>query len=338
MLPEDDGVLRVLVLHDMEGLAGQEDWKTFLHGYPQYEEGQQMLAADMNAVIEGLFRGGADEIHVVDGHGSTNPEPDYRDDLMDPRVDRVLRDEPFDPYIDLALDEQYDAVAVVGMHARFGSGGFAAHTFTLGTEMYVNGQPVTETEIIGLSFGRVGVPVIFASGDQVLGQNLETMPWIEYVTTKNSTGPATTAALPVDSVRAELTEKARRAVENLDEMQYMAFTPGTVYAGMHYPGSLSGLEGIPGIEWEDGKVVWRGEDFGTLYDAVVETYGANNYLNAHLSSMAASDPGFTPMEDLFTPLVEQWFEAEAELAEGSPEEDSSTGAQVTEKKQYHGSN
>lgn len=116
--PSDDGLVRVLVLHDMEGLSGQEEWESFIHGRYQYNEGQELLAADINAVVDGLFDAGADEVHVVDGHGSTNPEPDYREDLMDPRVTRVVRDEWFDPYSDLVLDGGYDAVAVVGMHAR----------------------------------------------------------------------------------------------------------------------------------------------------------------------------------------------------------------------------
>src|SRR5678809_1192565 len=51
--------VRVLVYHDMEGLAGQDDWKTYLFSHPEkYPEGQQMLVADLNAVIDGLFAGG----------------------------------------------------------------------------------------------------------------------------------------------------------------------------------------------------------------------------------------------------------------------------------------
>jgi type II secretion system protein J len=45
--------IRVLVYHDMEGLAGQDDWRTFLFSHPEkYPEGQKMLAADLNAVID----------------------------------------------------------------------------------------------------------------------------------------------------------------------------------------------------------------------------------------------------------------------------------------------
>src|SRR5205085_484738 len=68
--------LRVLVLHDMEGLAGEDDWREFIASYPDlYARGRQLLTDDVNAVIAGLVAGGATSIEVVDGHGSGNPDP-----------------------------------------------------------------------------------------------------------------------------------------------------------------------------------------------------------------------------------------------------------------------
>ena len=165
----------MLVLHDMEGLSGEDDPDQFRFGKPAYPRGQELLVGDVNAVIEGLFAGGATEVQVVDGHGSGNPEPDVRTDLLDPRATQVFRDQAFDAYFDLPETAQFDAVAVVGMHAKTGSRGFASHTFTLGIELQVNGQSITETELVALSWGRFGTPVIFASGDDRLAADLETM-------------------------------------------------------------------------------------------------------------------------------------------------------------------
>src|SRR2546423_7770597 len=68
--------VRILVYHDMEGLAGQDDWRTFLFSHPErYPEGQKMLAADLNAVIDGLFARGATQVDVAAAHGSGNPPP-----------------------------------------------------------------------------------------------------------------------------------------------------------------------------------------------------------------------------------------------------------------------
>ena len=46
--PAPHAAVRVLVYHDMEGLAGRDDWKTYLFSHPEkYPEGQKMLAADL---------------------------------------------------------------------------------------------------------------------------------------------------------------------------------------------------------------------------------------------------------------------------------------------------
>ena len=74
---------------------------------------------------------------------------------------------------------------------------------------------ITETELVGLSWGRVGTPVIFGSGDDRLARDLATMPWIEFVTVKTAVGADSAAPRPLEEARAELTAKARRAVEKL---------------------------------------------------------------------------------------------------------------------------
>jgi CubicO group peptidase (beta-lactamase class C family)/D-aminopeptidase/pimeloyl-ACP methyl ester carboxylesterase len=250
------GVLRVLVYYDMEGLSGQDDWRTSLFRYPeQYRRGQELLAADVNAVIDGLVAGGADEVHVVDGHSSGNPEPDLRPELLNPRAHHLLRDEPFDAYTHLVEAGVYDAVVAVGMHAKSGSRGFISHTGVPGTQLLLEGRSITETELLAFSWGRVGVPVIFASGDDVLREDLSTMPWLEYVTVKEAVSADSARLRPVEEVRADLRTGAKRAVESLSRMRVMRPEP-PLRAALRAipPADLSALEGLPGITYDDGKV------------------------------------------------------------------------------------
>ena len=327
--PNTDDGIRVLIIHDMEGLAGQSDPRTYSFSTEQYPSGQEMLAADINAVVDGLFAGGATEVVIADGHGSGNPDPDLRTDLLDARATQIIRNEPFDTYFDLPESEEIDAVAVVGMHAKTGSAGFASHTFTLGIGLLINGQAITETELVALSWGRVGVPVIFASGDDRLRGDLETMPWIEYVTVKDANGADSAVTRPVPETHADLREGARRAVEGLAGAKSLRVS-APIFASLHAvpPASLRFLEGIPGVNYGDDVYTFTAGDMREAYDGLVALVGLarvgySSLLQEVVAGRADGSEVFSAYGDA---LRRRWFdqesgryerpEADAGLAEG----------------------
>ncbi|MBX3146511.1 MAG: M55 family metallopeptidase [Gemmatimonadales bacterium] len=310
-----DGI-RILVLHDMEGLSGQTDPGSFRFGHPLYPTGQEMLAADVNAVVAGLYAGGATEVFVVDGHGSGNADPDLRRDLLDPRVQQIMKDAPFDAYFDLVTPKAYDAVAVVGMHSKTGSRGFAAHTFTLGIGILINGQPITETELVALSWGRQGIPVIFASGDDRLADDLKTMPWIEYVTVKTATAADSADPRPVEEARADLTAHAQKAVENLRVGKAQAMrVPGKLRAGLKAvpPASLAMFDGIPGIPYSDSTLFFEADSLRHAYDILVQLIGvATSGSTAPLTrALAADSAGARLLRDHNVRRRLTWFDYES---------------------------
>ncbi len=333
--PNEDGIIRVLIYHDMEGLSGQDDPDSFLFGREEYPFGRQLLTADVNAVIGGLFDGGADEVHVVDAHGSGNPEPDLLLDELDPRAVMTFRDEQFDAYGDLPEPGVFDAVAVVGMHAKTGSGGFASHTYTLGMDIIFNGQSITETELIAFSWGRVGVPVIFGSGDDRLAADLETMPWIQFVTVKRATSASTAEFRPIDEAHADLAAGAKRAIENLSNARVMQLTTPVVAAlRVVPPARLDHLDGIPGIEYADNTVTFTANSFQEAYDGVtalihVGTRGYARLLNEVLAGRADASEIRAAFIDL---LIERWLDVESGRWEQPTESDESE-----EGRRYHGS-
>ena len=307
--------VRILVYHDMEGLAGQDDWRTFLFSHPErYPEGQKMLAADLNAVIDGLFAGGATQVDVVDAHGSGNPEPDVRRELLDPRAKQVFRDKPFDPYVDLTAPNTYDAVVAVAMHAKTGSRGFASHTITLGMDMLLNGKSITESEIVGYSWGRVGVPIIFVSGDDRLQEDLKVLPWIEYVVTKKATSASTVELRPVDQVHAEMREKAARAVRNIGKAQVMTLaTP--MRAGLHAapPATLAFMQGVPGIDYANETVSFSAPDFRAAYDGVIALVGAATagYSRVLTETVSKHPDGKNILANYRDSLFMRWMDSES---------------------------
>ena len=319
----DDGEIRVLIIHDMEGLSGQSDPSSFDFGTDLYPEGQEWLAADVNAVVDGLFAGGATHVFVADGHGSGNPEPDVRADLLDDRAVQIIRDEPFDTYFDLPESEDIDAVAVVGMHAKTGSGGFASHTFTLGIDLLINGRSITETELVALSWGRVGTPVIFASGDQRLADDLETMPWIEYVTVKNATAADAADPRPVEEARADLREGAKQAVENLRDARFLAVSK-PIHASLHAvpPASLAMLDGIPGMNYAADTYTFATEDLREAYDGLVEVVqlATQGYGSVLREVILSREDGREIFDAYGAALSQRWFDQESGRLESDEEE------------------
>jgi D-amino peptidase len=307
--------VRILVYHDMEGLSGQDDWRTFLFSHPEkYPEGQKLLAADLNAVIDGLFAGGATQVDVVDAHGSGNPEPDVRRDLLDPRAKQVFRDKAFDPYVDLTAPNTYDAVVAVAMHAKTGSKGFASHTITLGMDMLLNDKPITESEIVAYSWGRVGVPMIFVSGDDRLQEDLKVMPWIQFVVTKKATSASTVELRPVDDVHAEMRAKAALAVRNIAKARVMK-PSAPIRAGLHAvpPASLEPLAKVPGLTYKDGTITFTAPDFRAAYDGVVGLVAAArpSYLTVLREIVRAHPDGAKMLADYSDALFVRWMDYES---------------------------
>lgn len=269
--------LRVLVYHDMEGLSGQDDYRTFNYSHPEfYAKGQEYLAGDINAVVDGLFAGGATKVEIVDAHGSGNPSPDLIPAKLDPRATQLARDSAFRQYVDIVTPDTYDAIVAVGMHAKTGSRGFASHTYTLGIDLRMNGHSITETELVAYSWGRAGVPVIFVSGDDRLADDLKTMPWIQYVVTKTATSANTVELRNVDSVRAEMKAKAAEAVRQLANAKVMHVTePVRAEIRVVPPARLSMLRGVPGVPLspEGNAVSFEAKDFQAAYDGLVSLIG-----------------------------------------------------------------
>ncbi len=301
---------KILLIYDMEGLSGQDDIGSFSPSDPAYAQGQRLLTDDVNAVIEGLIAGGAKEVRVADRHGSSS-HIDILVEQIDSRA-RMVTESEQKP--DTTI---YDGVATVGMHAKSGSGGFAAHTWTAGVEFRINGRPVNETELVALTYGEKGMPVIFVSGDDRLGEELATLPWIEYVAVKDATGMTTARLHPLKEAHERLSLGAKRAVQHLAHAKLAkASTPVQASVTAFPPADLAWLAEMPGIRYQNQTVSFTAPDASAAYRGMqaIGTAAMTGYGDALYRAMQSHPEGKAMELKAIAEWDAKWLASELERA------------------------
>lgn len=248
--------LRILIIYDMEGLSGiDRHGMTTCDDPASYAAGQDRLVEDVNAVVQGLVASGVAKIEVIDRHGSGCDEtPDLPASRLHPRASHV--DETNGALFTRITQRQWDAVALVGAHASPGHNGFLEHVGSFGIERIINGVSVSESEQQALVVGSEGIPIIFASGDDRLGEQLrERMPWVTFVAVKRATSRSSAALRPPEAVRADLIAFAKVAVASRDRAKTITLLPP--FTGAYrpvFPLTLEPLGAIPGIDISAGLI------------------------------------------------------------------------------------
>lgn len=62
--------MRVIIISDMEGVAGIVKWAQVTAGESQYEECRKLYTEEINAAVRGARAGGATDVVVMDCHGA----------------------------------------------------------------------------------------------------------------------------------------------------------------------------------------------------------------------------------------------------------------------------
>ncbi|MGQ9565865.1 MAG: M55 family metallopeptidase [Candidatus Bathyarchaeales archaeon] len=213
--------LKVVVIVDMEGISGIDDYRQILSGNKEFEEfGRTQITEDVNAVIRGLKAAGVTEIRVVDAHGSGGPSTNIIPEKLEKDV-KLYQDPNIFQRVKQALDKTLSAAVLVGFHAMAGTkDGFITHTITLEPQVKINGMPVGETALTAFVLADYDIPVIMATGDQALVREaLAFLPEIETAQLKTSTDRRTTKCLTLAQARKIIEETATRAVSKIGKVK-----------------------------------------------------------------------------------------------------------------------
>lgn len=205
----------VYIIADMEGLAAAvrnstEMRPVYRGGSAEHERFREELTDEVNAVIAGARRGGATQFVVNDGHGGTlfrNVLPQSLDSAA-----ILVRGYPKPIVMSTGLNPEVDALMIVGAHANAGTPGVISHSFAFDS-FTVNGVVLNEAGIAAFIGGEMRVPMVLASGDDVLTAETVTMLGpIETVTTKVAYSRSAAASRSPAQVHRLLEAAAERAV------------------------------------------------------------------------------------------------------------------------------
>ena len=202
---------RVYISADIEGISGVTgDDQTSAAG-SEYPRGRRLMTEDVNAAIRGALDGGATDILVNDSHGSMrNILPEELN-----RAARLISHSFKRNGMMEGLDETFDAVILVGYHAKADSPvGLFAHTGSgVVRDVQINGRSVGEGGMNTLVAAWYGVPVVMVTGDDVaVAQVKEVASEARGVVVKRALNQRAAELRPLAEAREDIQRTARDAV------------------------------------------------------------------------------------------------------------------------------
>ncbi|MDD8020309.1 MAG: M55 family metallopeptidase [Acidobacteriota bacterium] len=212
--------LKVFVSVDMEGIWGVVHGNQCSADSSEYQLARKWMVEDTNAVITGLFAGGATEVVVNDSHGSMR---NIIASELAPRA-MLISGSPKPFSMMEGIDSSFQACVFVGYHARAGSApAILDHTIS-GAVIYsikINGIEIPELGINGAIAGYYHVPVVLLTGDTKTGQQAKEILGNEIVAVpvKEAVGRFAARNYPREKVLADLKEGARKAISSLDKFK-----------------------------------------------------------------------------------------------------------------------
>jgi D-amino peptidase len=146
----------------MEGISGITRPEQVKPGQALYPQACAHIAGDVNACVEGCFRGGAKAVTVWDAHGSGVNIPW---EMVDERVELIQGASDLGRLHDI---KRHDALILLGYHAMAGErAAILEHTMSSASwqNLWINGRQGGEIAVDAGIAGDEGVPVIMVSGD-----------------------------------------------------------------------------------------------------------------------------------------------------------------------------
>lgn len=241
--------MNIFISADIEGMAGIAGWHQAETDGRDYSTARQWMTDQVNAAVEGAIRGGATSVVVKDAHDSG---ANILLDKLHPQAELISGWGPFHSMVE-GVDESYDAVMLLGYHARAMTvGGTLAHTWSGNIlEITINGKPVGEAAWSAATAGHFGVPLAMVTGDDKLKAQLEEElpPGYHFVQTKTGIGSKCARMRPLADVLEEIRDTAAASLNDIEGLPlYRPDLPMVVTMRFRHWEGLDAVAMVPHVE------------------------------------------------------------------------------------------
>lgn len=264
--------MKVFISFDIEGITGVITAGDIDENSSKFEITQRLATGDVNAAVTGAIEAGVEEVVIYDGHGFK------RDNLLfeslHPKA-RLIRSRLETPGFNLpTLDESFNAVFLIGWHARPSMPGVLSHCYhpNVFLEWRVNGVPVGEPELSAAFAGLYKVPVVLFSGDdQSCNEVKKWNPNCCCVVTKFALDREAAVCVPMLESWQNIQTGARDAIKNISQVKPFTFEmPVRIEADTIFDHHAAAISLIPGVKRiSDRTISFSSNDYNETFNALL---------------------------------------------------------------------
>jgi len=247
---------KFMVRCDIEGASGVVSYEQAEPGKEEYDFGHRMFMADLVALVDGLSKGGANEVVIYDEHCSGR-----NIDLaqLPPLVSAICGKPPYTPERPGGLDESFAGAILLGFHSKAGTpGGLLPHSYELDIrDLRLNNVSVGEIGMEAAIAGDFGVPVTLVIGDSAgVAEARELLPGVAAVAVKDSLGPTSARCYPLSVTGPMISKAARQVAEETPEVEpYRIEAPVTLEVELADGPYLEAVRKLYGGEMREGRTM-----------------------------------------------------------------------------------
>ncbi|GHD27273.1 M55 family metallopeptidase [Nocardiopsis kunsanensis] len=156
--------MKILISADMEGATGVTWPADCEPGTEQWQRCRSMFTSDVNAAVEGLFDGGANEVFVNEAHATMR---NLLLERLDERATMITGRHKELSMVEGVQSGDVDGIVFLGYHCGAGEEGVLAHTYLPNafTGVWLDGVPASEGYLNAAVVAEFGTPVVLVTGD-----------------------------------------------------------------------------------------------------------------------------------------------------------------------------